>query len=129
VPPSVISGAASFAMRTNEWQDTSIALAKPSAEQSSSPPWRSSFGAKAIEWTQAVELAPALANEIEHGLQLAGIRDVEGATIAASSASARGLDMGSRLVVQPGDGELGAGIPERPGAAIGDRILVRDFQR
>ena len=49
VPPSVISGAASFAIRTNEWQETSIALANPAAEQSRSPPWRSSFGAKAME--------------------------------------------------------------------------------
>ena len=39
-------------MRTNEWHDTSIALAKPSAEQLSSPPCRSSFGAKAIECTR-----------------------------------------------------------------------------
>ena len=32
-PPSVMSGAASFAIRTKEWQETSIALANPSAEQ------------------------------------------------------------------------------------------------
>jgi len=52
VPPSVISGAARRAMRTNEWQETSIARLKPSAEQSRSPPCRSSFGANAIECTR-----------------------------------------------------------------------------
>jgi ketosteroid isomerase-like protein len=32
----------------NEWQETSIAFANPSAEQFSSPPCRSAFGANAI---------------------------------------------------------------------------------
>jgi hypothetical protein len=36
-------------MRTNEWHETSIAMAKPFAEQLSRPPCRSSFGANAIE--------------------------------------------------------------------------------
>src|SRR5215212_1146583 len=56
VPPSVMSGAASFAMRTKESQEMSIALAKPSAEQFSRPPCRSSFGAKAMEWTRMSSL-------------------------------------------------------------------------
>ena len=38
-------------MRMNEWHEMSIAFAKPSAEQSSSPPCRSYFGAHAIECT------------------------------------------------------------------------------
>ena len=39
-------------MRTNEWHDTSIAFAKPAAEQLRRPPCRSSFGANAIECTR-----------------------------------------------------------------------------
>ena len=38
----------------NEWQEMSIDLAKPSAEQFNSPPCRSSFGAHAIECTEHV---------------------------------------------------------------------------
>src|SRR5271169_584089 len=61
-PPFVINGAASLAILTKEWQETSIALAKPSAEQLRRPPWRSALGAKAIEWTRmsSVPHAPAL---------------------------------------------------------------------
>src|SRR5207253_242804 len=54
-----MSGAARLAMRTNEWHDTSMALAKPSAEQSSSPPCRSSFGANAIECSLAMPTTSA----------------------------------------------------------------------
>ena len=77
VPPSVISGAASCAMRTKEWQEMSIALAKPSAEQSSRPPRRSSSGAKAIEWTRMSSLPQRRAICVEHRLELAGHGDVE----------------------------------------------------
>ena len=43
----------------NEWHETSIALPKPSAEQFSSPPCRSSFGAKAMEWNHDVLGCPS----------------------------------------------------------------------
>jgi hypothetical protein len=46
--------------------------------------------------------------------------------IGASSAAARGLDVGLRLVVQIGDGEFGPERPEGPGTAVVDRVLVRD---
>ena len=38
-------------MRMKEWQETSIAVRKPSREQSTTRPWRSALGAKAIEWS------------------------------------------------------------------------------
>ena len=58
-PPSFISGAASLAMRMKEWTETSIAKAKPSAEQSTSLPLMSSFLADAIEWTTIGALSAA----------------------------------------------------------------------
>ena len=39
-------------MRMNEWQETSIDSAKPSAEQSVRRPCRSSLRAQAIEWNR-----------------------------------------------------------------------------
>jgi hypothetical protein len=51
VPPSLISGAASRAIRTKEWQDTSMAMPKPSAELSTRRPCKSLAGAKAMAWS------------------------------------------------------------------------------
>ena len=56
VPPSFISGSASFAMRMNDQQDTSMARRKPSFEQSTTRPCRSALGAKAMEWRQMSSL-------------------------------------------------------------------------
>jgi hypothetical protein len=47
--PSLMSGAASLAMRTKEWQEMSIASRNPSEEQSNNPPCKSCRGAKAME--------------------------------------------------------------------------------
>ena len=113
-------------MRTKEWQETSIALAKPSAEQSSSPPCRSSFGAKAIECTRMSSLPQRCRIWSNTASSWPGTATLSAPVIGASSASRQRLDMGARLVVQPGDGELGAGVAERLGAAIGDRLVVGD---
>ena len=64
-------------MRTNEWQETSIALAKPSAEQLRSPPCRSSLGAKAIECTRMSSWPHCLPIASNTASSSPGTRDVE----------------------------------------------------
>ncbi len=49
------------ARRTKEWVDTSIAIAKPSGEVSTTRPWRSSRLAKAMLWIAKSSL-PCLAS-------------------------------------------------------------------
>jgi hypothetical protein len=110
VPPSVISGAASLAMRMNEWQETSIALAKPSAEQLSSPPCRSSFGA----------------NAVEHGLQLPGNRHVQRAGDRRGKLLRQRLHEAPRALVQPGDGKIRSHGTECLGTAVSDRLVIGD---
>ncbi len=72
-----MSGAASFAMRTNEWHDTSIAMPKPSAEQLSSPPCRSSLGANAIECTRMSSLPHFAFTASNTASSSPGLRNVE----------------------------------------------------
>ena len=114
-------------MRTNEWQETSIAIAKPSAEQSRSPPCRSSFGANAIECTRMSSRAPLLrAIAVEHRLELAGRCDVERQEDRRLELLRQRLDVRPRLVVEVGDREIGAELAERLRAAVRDRVLVGD---
>ena len=121
-----MSGAASFAMRTNEWQDTSIALAKPSAEQLRSPPCRSSFGANAIECTRMSSLPHFVGDRFEYRFELARNGHVERQEERRAELARERLDVVLRLLVEEGDGEVGAELAECPGAAIGDRLIVGD---
>ena len=77
-------------MRTNEWQDTSMALAKPSAEQLRSPPCRSSFGAKAIEWTRMSNLPHCRVIVSNAASSWPGTLTSSGRKIGASTARASG---------------------------------------
>ena len=77
-------------MRMNEWQETSIAFAKPSAEQLSSPPCRSSFGAQAMECTSDVEPAPSFPIRSKTASSSPGIETSSGMKIGASSWRASG---------------------------------------
>ena len=89
-PPFFISGAASLAMRMNEWQEMSIAFAKPSALQSSSPPCRSPLGAQAIECTRmssSPHCLPIAANRLSSS---PGVETSSGRKMGASSALASG---------------------------------------
>ena len=79
-------------MRTNEWQEMSIAFANPSAEHSSRPPCRSSFGAKAIEWTRMSSLPHSLAIASNTASSWPGTRDVERQT--ALQLARQRLDVG-----------------------------------
>ena len=127
-PPSVISGAASRAMRTNEWQDTSMATPKPAAEQLSRPPCRSSLGAKAMECRAMSSRPQRSADALEHRLQLPRPAARRAAGRSAPPAPGQRLDVRPGLVVQVGDGQLGAELAERAGAAEGDRVLVGDAE-
>ena len=97
VPPSAISGAASRAMRTKEWQDMSIALAKPSAEQSSRPPRRSSSGAKAIECTRMSSLPQRCLIWSNTASSCPGTATSSAPVIGASSSRASGSTCGRAL--------------------------------
>ena len=81
-------------MRMNDQHESSMASRKPSFEQSTTRPCRSSFGAKAIECRHDVEAAPFLLDGVEYGLQLTLLRQVE--RHAASMAS---ISLGQRLDV------------------------------
>jgi hypothetical protein len=90
VPPWVISGAASLAIRMKEWQDTSIARANPPAEQSSRPPWRSSFGAKAMEWMRLSSLPQRERRRSNRASICPGASTSSGAVMLAPSSRASG---------------------------------------
>ena len=104
----------------------SIARAKPSRELSATRPCRSCAGANAIECSSEVEPAPAFADGVEHRLHRAGLLDVERHRDRRVELARQRLDVRSRLVVQPGHGELGAAGAEHARAAVGDAVLVRD---
>ena len=90
VPPSLMSGAASLAMRMNEWQEMSMARAKPSAVQSMRPPCRSPFGAQAIECTTMSSRPHSRAMRSKSASSSPGCDTSSGATIGASSFRASG---------------------------------------
>ena len=126
VPPFFISGAASRAMRTKEWHDTSIALAKPAAEQLSSPPCRSSLGAKAIECTRMSSSPQVLPISSNTASSWPSTLTSSGRNSGARKLAHQRLDIGPGLVVEVGDGQLGAEFVEGLGAAVGDRAVVGD---
>ena len=124
-PPFFIKGAARRAMRTNEWQEMSIACLKPSAEQSMSGPCKSSFGAQASEWTRMSSWPHSFVILLEHRLEHAWRGDIERHEDRRAELSGERLDIGLRLLVDIGERELGAQLTERLRASIGDRKLVR----
>ena len=72
----------------------SIALAKPSAEQSSSPPCRSSFGANAMECTRMSSLPQRSRTRSNTASSWPGTETSSGAVIGASSSCASGSTCG-----------------------------------
>ena len=113
-------------MRTNEWHDTSIAFAKPAAEQLSSPPCRSSFGAKAIECTRMSSRPHWRGDRIEYRFELAVHAHVERQEDRRLQRTRVRLDERSRLLVQIRDGNIRAELAESLGAAIRNGVLVGD---
>ena len=113
-------------MRTNEWHDTSIAFAKPAAEQLRSPPCRSSFGANAIECTRMSSVPHCAAIASNTVSSWPGTRTSSGRKMRRLELARQRLDVGPRLLVEIGDREVGAELAERLRAAVGDRVLVGD---
>jgi hypothetical protein len=109
-----------------EWQDTSMASRKPSREQSTTRPCRSARGANAIECSREIESVPVSLDLLEHRLELAVNLDVKGHEDRRLERARQRFDVRLRLVVQIGDGELGAKRAESARAAPGDRVLIRD---
>jgi hypothetical protein len=73
-----------------------------------------------------IEPAPAPFDLVEHRLELTLDLDVERHQDRRLERRCQRFDVGLGLVVQIGDGELGAEGAEGPGAAVGDRVLIRD---
>ena len=113
-------------MRMNEWQDTSIARRKPCARAVDHAAVQVRLRGERDRVQREVEPAPAPFDRLEHRLELALDLDVERQEDRRLELLGQRLDVGLGLVVQIGDGELGAERAERPGAALGDRVLVGD---
>ena len=77
-------------MRTNEWQEMSIACLKPSAEQSMSGPCKSSFGAQAIEWTRMSSWPHSFVILSNTASSMPGVATSSGMKIGAPSSLASG---------------------------------------
>jgi len=116
--PSVISGAASRG-HADEGNGRRRPIAfgeSPRPSQSSRPPRRSSSGAKAIEWTRMSSLPPAPADLVEHCLEAgrAGRTSSGHHDLRFELGAPAARHGGACLVVQPGDGEIGADRAETP---------------
>ena len=81
-------------MRMKEWQEMSIAVRKPSREQSTTRPCRSSRGAKAIEWSTKSILPHSFSMRANTASSSPGLRRSSGIRIGASSSSASGSTWG-----------------------------------
>jgi hypothetical protein len=69
---------------------------------------------------QDVEPAPLIGDGVEHGLELAGLLDVERQKDGRIERLRQRLDMRPRLLVEVGDRELGTEAAKGVGAAVGD---------
>jgi hypothetical protein len=118
-------GSASRAMRMNERQDTSIAVANPACEQSVMRLCKSSFGAYAIECSRKSR-RPIIADTREHGFELAWFTDVAGHHDRTFKLRGERPDkwLGFRIEVR--DRDLGARAAKHPCTAISDAAFVGD---
>ncbi|MNN79923.1 hypothetical protein D3C81_1966080 [compost metagenome] len=80
-----------------EWHDTSIARAKPSADELSSPPWRSAFGAKATECTMASSRPHCSVMRANSAAICASSSTFSGMKMEASTCAASGATCGCAL--------------------------------
>src|SRR6187551_3624407 len=74
----------------------------------------------------AIELAPASPDLLEHGLQLAWIFDIERRHDFSTKRLPKRLHVRARLVVEPGDGDVRTRGTKGGSAAVGDRLIVSD---
>jgi hypothetical protein len=75
-----------------------------------------------------VEAAPGLSDTVEHRLELTHFAHVARGNDGRPEIACEGLHIGLCLLVQVRDGELRPEGPEYLGAAVGDRLLVRDAE-
>ena len=73
-----------------------------------------------------VEAAPFLGDGVEHGLELALLGQVERQQQRCVDLAGQRLHVRARLVVEVGDGDIGAEGMEGLGAAPRDRLVVGD---
>ena len=104
----------------------SIAFAKPSAEQFSKPPCRSSFGAHAMECTRTSSRPHSFSMRANTASSSPGCDDVERHEDGRLQLACERLDVALGLLVEVGDGQVRAELVKRLGAAVGDRMLVGD---
>ncbi len=84
------------------------------------------FRGKGDGMHQDIEATPSLPDEVEHGFELPGHGNIKRGRDRRLKFLRQGLDVSSRLVVEPSDGELGAGRTECLGAAVSDRVIIGD---
>jgi len=90
-------------MRMNEWQETSMDFAKPSAEHWSSPPLEIVRGSPGDRVHHDIEPPPQGLDASEHCGQLARLGHVEGFEDRSVQRLGQRLDVGPRLVVEIGE--------------------------
>jgi hypothetical protein len=73
-----------------------------------------------------VETPPGLPDPLEDGFELALPPNVQGQQDGRLELPGQGFDERAGLVVEVGDRQRGPLTPERPGAAVGDRLVVGD---
>src|SRR5436190_4111521 len=73
-----------------------------------------------------VEPAPLPRDALEERLELAGLRYVQWRNDRRLELPGERLDIGLGLLVEVGDGEIGAQLPKRRRAAVGDGMLIGD---
>jgi len=101
-----------------------MARRKPFFEQSTTRPWRSSFGAKAMECRHRSRRPQFLGDGLEHGLELALLGQVERQQQRCIDLSRQRLHVGARLVVEVGDRDIGAERLEGLGTTPGNGLVV-----
>ena len=126
VPPFGISGSARCAMRMKVQHDTSMVVRKPVPRHVDDAPLQRLLGREGDGMDDEIELAPLLGDALEHRLHLAGRVHVERHEDRRFQLLRQRLDIFLCLLVEIGDGELGAERAEGLGAAPGDRVLVGD---
>ena len=98
----------------------SIAIRKPSREESASRPCRSSFGAKAIAWSAKSSFPQVLLSGFKYRLKVTRLLHVTAQEDLRLKFLCKRLDISLRLIVAIRDGEFGTHSAERFRTTIGE---------
>ena len=110
----------------NDQHETCIAWAKPSQGAVDHAAVQVVLRSEGYGVDDEVESAPFLGDGVEHGLEFAGLRDIERRGDRRLQLLSQRLDVGLGLLVEPGHGEIGSEGAQLHRAAVGDRLVVGD---